>query len=120
LATKWRGTAKFLIIVDFPDFWKINGWNALTLWTPISCCAPGLLAYSYYFAYILPTISSQDRLSNKAEVFFGFSQTPTCLLMASPVFPGVCQIWFHCGKGLIFVHVFVWTQNPEIEALHRY
>jgi hypothetical protein len=50
-ATKWRGTAKFLFIVDFPDFWKINGWNALTLWTPISCCAPGLLSYSYYFAY---------------------------------------------------------------------
>jgi glucose-6-phosphate-specific signal transduction histidine kinase len=42
--TKWRGTAKFLIIVDFPDFWKVNGWNALTLWTPISCCAPGLLS----------------------------------------------------------------------------
>ena len=36
----------------FPFFWKINGWNALTLWTPISCCAPGLLSYSYYFAYI--------------------------------------------------------------------
>ena len=32
--TKWRGTAKFLIIVEFPDFWKINGWNALILWTP--------------------------------------------------------------------------------------
>jgi hypothetical protein len=73
------------------------------------------LSYSYYFAYIPPTISSQDRLSNKAEVYFGFqrvfkrtnlayrmyfgfSRTPTCLLMASPVFPGVCQIWFHCGK----------------------
>ena len=31
---------------------KKTGWNALTLWTPISCCAPGLLSYSYYFAYI--------------------------------------------------------------------
>jgi hypothetical protein len=20
-------------------------------------------------------------------------------------YPGVCQIWFHCGKGLIFVHI---------------
>jgi hypothetical protein len=45
------------------------------LWTPISCCAPGLLSYSYYFAYIPPTISSQDRLSTKAEVYFGFSRT---------------------------------------------
>ena len=62
-AAKWRGTAKFLIIVDFPDFWKINGWNALTLWTPISCCAPGWLSYSYYFAYIPPTTCSQDRCS---------------------------------------------------------
>jgi hypothetical protein len=43
--------------------------------------------YSYYFAYIPPTISSQNRLSTKAEVDFGFSQTPTWLLMASPVFP---------------------------------
>ena len=86
-ATKWRGTAKFLFIVDFPDFWKINGWNALTLWTPISCCAPGLLSYSYYFAYyILPSIYSKDRLSTKSEVYFGFSRTPTCLLLASPVF----------------------------------
>ena len=23
----------------------------------------------------------------------------------SSFFPGVCQIWFHCGKGLIFVHL---------------
>jgi hypothetical protein len=68
--TKWRGAAKFLIIVDFPDFWKINGWNALIVWTPISCFAPGLLllSYSYYFAYIPPTICSQDRLSTMAEV----------------------------------------------------
>ena len=62
-ATKWRCTAKFLIIVDFPDFWKINGWNTLTLWTPISCCAPGLLSCSYYFAYIPPETCSHDRLS---------------------------------------------------------
>jgi hypothetical protein len=48
-----------------------SGWNALTLWTHISCYATGLLSYSYYFASISPTISSQDRLSNKAEVFFG-------------------------------------------------
>ena len=42
-------------------------------------CAPGLLSYSYYFAYIPPTICPQDRLSTKAEVYFGFSRTPTCL-----------------------------------------
>jgi hypothetical protein len=45
------------------------------LWTPISCCAPGLLSYSYYFAYIPPIICSQDRLLIKAEVYLGFSRT---------------------------------------------
>ena len=45
------------------------------MWTPISCCAPALLSYSYYFAYIPQTICSQDRLSTKAEVYFGFSRT---------------------------------------------
>jgi hypothetical protein len=32
-----------------------------------------------YFAYIPPTISFEDRLSTKAEVYFGFSRTPACL-----------------------------------------
>ena len=35
---------------------------------PITCCATGLLSYSYYFAYIPSTICSQDRLSTNAEV----------------------------------------------------
>jgi hypothetical protein len=56
--------AKDWYLVDFPDFWKINGWNALTLWTPISCCAPGLLSYSYYFAYIPPTTCSPRPIIN--------------------------------------------------------
>ena len=64
----------FLLLSISLIFWKINGWNALTLWVPISCCATGLLSYSYYFAYIPPTICSQDRLSTKAEVYFGISQ----------------------------------------------
>jgi hypothetical protein len=51
------------------DFYFVR----ITFCTPISCCAPGLLSYSYYFAYIPQTICSQDRLSTKAEVYFGFS-----------------------------------------------
>ena len=43
---------------------------------PHQLLCPGLLSYSYYFAYIPPTICSQDRLSTKSEVYFGFSRTP--------------------------------------------
>jgi hypothetical protein len=80
------------------------------LWIPISCCAPGLLSYSYYFAYMPPKICSQDRLSTKAEVYFGFSRTPPCLLIASPVFPGEYPTILFLT--LCFFLVFVWTQDP--------
>ena len=54
---------------------------------PISCCVTGLLSYSYCFAYIFPTICSQDRLSTKAAVDCLFSVTR---LVNS--FPEICLI----------------------------
>ena len=82
------GTAKFLIIVDFPDFWKINGWNVLTLWTPISCCAPGLLSYPYYFAYIPPIIFSRPIVNQGGGLFWILSDSNVYFDGQSSFFPG--------------------------------
>jgi hypothetical protein len=49
----WR--PRFNVTISFRSPYMYNRLQALDRWTPISCCAPRLLSYSYYLAYIPPT-----------------------------------------------------------------
>ena len=73
---------------------------------PVSCCAPDLLSYSYYFCIYTPdNLFPRPIVNQGGGLFWILSDSNVSFDGQSSFFPGVCQIWFHCGKGLIFVHL---------------
>jgi hypothetical protein len=87
---------------------KINGWNALTLWTP-SAVVP--LVYcrirTILHIYTRQSVPKTDCQPRRRSILDSFG-LQRVFWWPVQFFPGVCQIWFHCA-----FHPFIFQKSGK-------